>query len=99
MMVMAEKKESIDKLKNRVQLLADALDKMRLAEYVEYLNNTKRMLIVNFIGGLFRGFGMAIGFTLLGAVVIYILRRLVMMNLPIIGDFIAEIVKLVQRHL
>ncbi|HHU63845.1 MAG TPA: hypothetical protein GXZ32_06555 [Clostridiales bacterium] len=96
---MAEKKESIDKLKNRVQLLADALDKMRLAEYVEYLNNTKRMLIVNFIGGLFRGFGMAIGFTLLGAVVIYILRRLVMMNLPIIGDFIAEIVKLVQRHL
>ncbi len=99
MMIMAEKKESIDKLKNRVQLLADALDKMRLAEYVEYLNNTKRMLIVNFIGGLFRGFGMAIGFTLLGAVVIYILRRLVMMNLPIIGDFIAEIVKLVQRHL
>jgi len=98
-MIMAEKKESIDKLKNRVQLLADALDKMRLAEYVEYLNNTKRMLIVNFIGGLFRGFGMAIGFTLLGAVVIYILRRLVMMNLPIIGDFIAEIVKLVQRHL
>ncbi len=99
MMIMAEKRESIDKLKSHIQSLADTMDKMRLAEYVEYLNNTKRLLIVNFIGGLFRGFGMAIGFSILGAVFIYILRRLVMMNLPIIGDFIAEIVKLVQRHL
>jgi hypothetical protein len=55
--------------------------------------------MINFVGGLFRGLGMAVGFTILGAIVLMLLRRLMYLNLPIIGDFIADIVRIVQEHL
>jgi hypothetical protein len=42
---------------------------------------------------------MAVGFTLLGAVTLYFLTRLANKNLPIIGGFIAEIVKIVKQQL
>lgn len=57
------------------------------------------MLMANFVGGLARGFGMAIGFTILGAIAIYILQIVVKWKLPIIGEFIREIVNIVQDNL
>ncbi|MCR4441162.1 MAG: DUF5665 domain-containing protein [Peptococcaceae bacterium] len=86
-------------LENRIRQLAEAMEKMKMAEYMEYLNNTKRMLAINFIAGLARGLGMAVGFTILGAFVVYFLQKLVLLNLPVIGDFIANIVKLVTYSL
>lgn len=88
-----------DKLETKVEQLAVAMEKIKIAEYVEYLNDTRRMLITNFIAGLARGLGMAVGFTILGAIMIYILQKLVLLNLPLIGDFIAHIVKLVNFSL
>ena len=52
------------------------------------------MVRVNFRGP-GRGLGMAVGFTLLGALVIYLLQRLVLLKLPLISDFIAQLVRLV----
>ena len=43
--------------------------------------------------------GMAVGFTLLGAVLVILLQRLAQQNLPVIGDFLAQIVTIVQRRL
>jgi len=86
-------------LEHRVRRLAEALEKMKIAEYMEYLNDTKRMLAINFLAGLARGVGMAVGFTVLGAMVVYFLQKLVVLNLPIIGDFIANIVRLVTYSL
>ncbi|MGI6607042.1 MAG: DUF5665 domain-containing protein [Peptococcia bacterium] len=83
-------------LEGRVKELALAMEKMKFAEYVEYINDTKRMLVTNFLAGIARGLGMAIGFTILGALLLYLLRQLVVLNLPLIGDFIAQIVELVN---
>jgi hypothetical protein len=83
-------------LEGRVKELALAMEKMKIAEYVEYINDTKRMLVTNFLAGIARGLGMAIGFTILGALLLYLLRQLVVLNLPLIGDFIAQIVELVN---
>ena len=86
-------------LARRVESLALAMEKMKIAEYVEYINDTRRMLAVNFMAGVARGLGMAVGFTILGALVIYMLQKLVLLNLPLIGDFIASIVRLVDYSL
>ncbi|MFY9175705.1 MAG: DUF5665 domain-containing protein [Peptococcia bacterium] len=83
-------------LARKIDELALAMEKMKLAEYVDYLHNTKKMLVTNFIAGIARGLGMAIGFTILGALVIIFLRQLVMLNLPLIGDFIAELMQIVN---
>lgn len=91
------------KINNSIQKkmddLSDLLEKNKIAEYVELMENKKRLLFINFLIGIVRGFGMAIGFTILGALVIYLLRWIIDLNLPLIGDFIAEIVKIVQENL
>lgn len=88
-----------DKLYQQMERLSENMEKFNLAEYMEMLNNPRRYMMINFIGGLFRGLGTAIGFTILGAIVIMILQRVVVLNLPIIGDYIADIVVIVQEHL
>lgn len=93
------KKDPKNGIMDKIDDFARTLEKMRFAEYLEYLGDTRKMIIINFVAGLVRGFGMAVGFTLLGALTLYILTRLANENLPIIGDFIAEIVKIVQQHL
>lgn len=86
-------------LDRRIEQLAQAMEKMKIAEYVEYINDTRKMLAVNFLAGVARGLGMAVGFTILGALVVYLLQKLVLLNLPLIGDFIANIVRLVNFSL
>lgn len=86
-------------LYRRIDDLSIQIEKLNLSEYIELFRNPRRLLYVNFLSGVARGFGMAIGFTLLGAVAIYILQRLVILRLPYIGNFIADIIKIVQKEL
>lgn len=83
-------------LEDKVEKLAVAIEKMKLAEYVELLNNPKKLLWVNFIAGIARGLGTAIGLTILFAIIIYFLQKIIMLNLPVISDFIAEIIRMVE---
>ena len=76
-----------------------ALERLRLPEYIRYLENPRRFWRMQFIGGVMRGLGTAVGFTILGAVLVWLLQGLAQRNLPVIGDFLAEIVNLVQRRL
>ncbi len=92
-------KKSLSELSRKIDELSVRLEKLKLAEYLEVLRNPRRLLYVNFLGGIARGFGMAIGFTLLGAFVIYILQRIVVLKLPVIGTFIADIIEIVQKQL
>ncbi len=91
--------EGQSKLLDKIAELSQQLEKFNIAEYLEQLNNPRRYLMVNFMGGLFRGFGIALGMTILGAFVLFILQRLVVLNLPLIGDFIAELVRIVLTYL
>lgn len=91
-----KKKDDLDR---KIDKIALALEKTKITEYVDFINDRKRLLYVNFIQGLVRGFGMAIGFTILGALILYLLQQLIKLNIPLIGDFITEIVKIVQENL
>lgn len=53
----------------------------------------------NLLGGMFRGFGVAIGFTLLAAIMIMIMSYIVQWNLPYISEFIAKVLKMVEFNL
>lgn len=83
---------------DKIGKLSVYMEKVRLEEYLELLNKPRRLLYLNFIAGVARGFGFAIGFTLLGALGIYILQKLVLLNLPLIGNFIAELVDYVLQN-
>jgi len=89
----------IRRLNEKIDELSVNMEKMKLAEYIEMMENPRRLLYMNFMMGLVRGFGMAIGFTILAALVVWFMQRLLVLNLPLIGDFIADIVRLVQYEL
>lgn len=99
-MVFFVKKSQVEKqLLEKIEELSLKMERMHLAEYIDMLNNPKRYLWINFTAGMARGLGIAIGVTILGALVVYFLQRLVLLNLPLIGDFIADIVRLVQNQM
>jgi len=86
----------IENLENKLENLSLAMEKTKISEYTEIIQNPKRLLLVNFVGGLARGLGMAIGFTILAAIIIYLIRQLV--NLPLIGKYIAELLNIVENY-
>jgi len=83
----------------KIRAVAMTLERAKLAEYVQLMNNPWRLLWLNFIAGLARGVGIAIGGSLLVGVLLYLLSQIAILNLPLISDIIAEIVKLVQIQL
>lgn len=94
-----EVKRLLERLEDKIIKLTISMEKMKLAEYVELLERPYKLLYINVLTGIARGVGIAVGFTLLGAVLVIVLQRLVRLNLPVIGEFIAEVVKIVQAHL
>ncbi|MHA0855867.1 DUF5665 domain-containing protein [Paenibacillus sp. CMAA1364] len=84
---------------NLLTKLANSLEKSRIAEYTALLHRPWRLIWLNVLSGTARGVGIAIGFTFFAATIIYLLQILGALNLPIIGDYIADIVRIVQRQL
>ena len=89
--------KKINKLSKKIDKLAKKLEVKGVYEYVELMSNTKKLIWKNFISGISKGIGIAIGFTVLGAIAIYILRQVVMLNLPVIGAFIRDIMEIIEQ--
>lgn len=79
--------------------LARQMEKSRIADYSELLHSPFRLIWLNILAGTARGVGIALGFTFFAATIIYVLQVLGALNLPIIGDYIADIVRIVQHQL
>jgi hypothetical protein len=80
----------------RLAQFADYLTRLNLAEYLKLTQKPARIMGLNFISGVARGFGIAVGFTVLSAFVIFLLRQLQVLNLPLIGDFVARVWEYVE---
>ncbi|WP_434073127.1 DUF5665 domain-containing protein [Moorella naiadis (nom. illeg.)] len=85
-------------LGDKIQQLITTMEKANVAEWVELYRRPGRLIYLNFAAGIARGLGIAVGFAILGAIVIYIIRELALLNLPVIGKLIAEIVRMVQKE-
>jgi hypothetical protein len=94
-----ELQSSFSKLDLRLQKIAADMERTQMADYVDMLNKPSRLIWRNLLAGTARGVGIAIGFTFFAATILYFLRILGALNLPIIGDYIADIVKIVQIQL
>ena len=65
----------------------------------DLLSNPRRLVYLNFMAGIARGFGIAVGLTFVSAVFLAILAKIASLNLPIISSFIARLVYLVNEQL
>ena len=88
-----------DWLIRRLEMFAARLEMVHLDAYLRYVHNWKKRLTMDFLSGVIRGIGFSVGFTILGALLIYLLRNMAMANLPVIGRFLAELVRIVENNL
>ncbi|MDR3561620.1 MAG: DUF5665 domain-containing protein [Negativicutes bacterium] len=84
------------RLTKQLERLVNRLEAMRIADYIELLEKPRRLLWTNFIAGIFRGLGFALGTTIVFAIVIESLRRLILINIPVISDYLVEIIRLIE---
>ena len=82
-----------------IQKLTDTIERMHLDDYLEYVSNRRRMIASNLLYGMMRGLGFTVGFTILGALLIVILKNLVSENIPLIGNFLAEVIHAIEARM
>ena len=92
--ILKKKKEYLN---YKIDKLIQALEKTNINEFVHILGNKKEIIWRNILAGIFRGIGIGIGVTIITAILIFTLRRLVALNIPVIGNYIADVVEIVEK--
>ena len=83
-------------LNKSIEKLTNMLEEMNIHELIYILGSKKEIICRNFFAGISRGVGIGIGVTIISAILIIILRKIVTLNIPVIGEYIADIVEIVQ---
>ena len=89
----------MDYILRRFEWLSQRMEQMHLDAYLRYVHDWKRRLFFDFLSGVARGVGFSVGFSILGALLLYLLRNMALSNLPVIGRFLAELVRIVENNL
>lgn len=82
---------------DHLQRLVDRLEAMRIADYLELLEKPRRLIATNFLAGMARGLGFAIGTTIVFAIVVEVLRRIILINIPLLSDYLVEIIRMIEH--
>ncbi len=94
-----EFRDMVREMEAKIDQLGEKMEKVQIADYVQLLNRPRRLFVINIFSGIARGIGIALGFTVFAATIVYVLKKLGALDLPIIGDYIADLVRIVQIQL
>lgn len=90
--------EELSRLAAVTEQLTRTMEKTRIAEYVDYLEHPGRLLWNNFLIGLARGLGGTVGLAIVLGAFVFVIQNLIMLNLPVISDFIADFIRMIQEN-
>ncbi len=85
-----------DHLIEQMDRLTRHLEALRIADYIELLEKPWRLITTNFIAGVARGLGFAVGTTIIFALIVEALRRIILINIPLINDYLVEIFQIIN---
>lgn len=91
------KKKKINLLEKSIQKLINILQEGNYLEWSYILGNKKEIIKRNLLAGISRGVGIGIGVTIITAILIILLQKIVTLNIPVIGEYIADIVEIVEK--
>ncbi|GEM_PF-524942 len=84
-------------LNSNIERLASLLERINMGEYIVLLQNTRRLIFMNFACGLARGFGMILGMTALAAIFLILLSKIA--ALPFVPGYIARFIVAIQSQM
>ncbi len=80
--------------KKDLERLLRIFDMMGFTEFMQYLASPRRILFWNFVAGVAKGFGIVVGMTLVVAVLVWLLTKMV--DFPLIGEYFQKILELID---
>lgn len=86
------------RIEHKVDKIINAIEKSNFLEISYIIGNKKEIIKRNLIAGVARGVGIGIGITIITSIIVLFLKRLIMLNIPIIGDYIADIISIVENR-
>jgi hypothetical protein len=97
--------KAAEKLNESMVRLAERMERMNLAEYIDMTRRPLKMVWVNFLSGLARGVGMFLGAGAMGALTIAIVTAVtyyllnVFNMIPVIGDISKVVLNVIKDFL
>lgn len=91
------KRRKYEILENLINNLNKTFEESNFIELSYLIGNKKEIIKRNLIAGIFRGVGIGIGVTVITAILVMLLQKIVTLNIPVIGEYIADIVEIVER--
>ncbi len=95
---MKQKNDSLERIERYLLMIMQRMDKAGFYDYLMYIGDTRRFIKRNLLAGLMRGLGAAIGFSILGAIIILLLRGLAESSIPYIADIITQIIDIIDQN-
>ena len=91
------RKEKYNILENTINNLNKTFTESNFIELSYLIGNKKEIIKRNLLAGISRGVGVGIGVTVITAVLVIVLQKIVTLNIPVIGEYIADTVEIVQK--
>lgn len=88
--------EKLNILEEGIERVNENFKKSEIHDLMYILGSKKEILKRNLIAGIARGIGTGIGFTIITAIIIYFLQKIVRLNIPVIGEYINDIIEIVK---
>lgn len=67
-----------------------------VGEMIAFLKSPTKVFFLNLLAGIGRGLGFAVGFMILAAILILVMRRAV--SVPVIGNYISKILEFIEAQ-
>lgn len=91
-----ELRHEVKRLNSRLDKIADSLEKSEFKDILENYTDPKKRIITNLMAGVSRGLGLSLGTFIVLGLLGYIIS--LFLNVPVIGDYLAEIKKYIDAN-
>ena len=91
-----ELRHEVKRLNNRLDKIADSLEKSEFKDILDNNSDPKKRIITNLMAGISRGLGLSLGTFVVLGVLGYILS--LFLDVPVIGEYLGEIKKYIDAN-
>lgn len=91
-----ELRHEVRRLNARLDKIADSLEKSEFKDILENYTNPKKRILTNLLAGISRGLGLSLGTFVILGILGYIAS--LFLNVPVIGEYLAEIKKYIDAN-
>ncbi|WP_151737424.1 DUF5665 domain-containing protein [Paenibacillus tengchongensis] len=91
-----ELRHEVKRLNERLDKIADSLEKSEFKDILENYTNPKKRIVTNLMAGISRGLGLSLGTFVILGLLGYILS--LFLDVPVIGEYLGEIKQYIDAN-